>query len=351
MPTARTTDDSGLGRAFDHLAMRRSAALTGLGADGIATLETLGVQVREDRAWLEEDVELLSEVAVRDGLAPATTAWMRDLEFRPHIDSTNSALLARAAGSRIAGCVLAAEVQTAGRGRRGRTWHSPFGRNLAVSIGMAIERPVAELGALSLAVGVAVRRALLDSGLRSVELKWPNDVLLDGRKVAGILIELVRAVPPLEVVVGIGVNVGCAGRVAAHIDQSIADVAEQIARPSRNELLTRILDHVVMACRQFDEAGLAAVRDEWNDAHRYRGVRVVATPAAAGGGTAGSAPAALAGTVLDVGSAGELRIETLQGTRSFTGGEVTLRADAGDLQTPRRSSGGTAAVRWTQTAT
>ena len=334
------TDDGGLGRVFDHLARRRSTTLTTLGADDRATLLAMGVQVREDRACLDEDIELLSETAVRDGLAPPTAQWLRHLEFRAHIDSTNTALLTRATHSGISGCVLAAEVQTAGRGRRGRTWLSPFGRNLAVSVGMPIARPVSEIGALSLAVGVAVRRALIDHGLRRVELKWPNDVLLDGRKLAGILIELVRAVTPVEVVIGIGVNVGCAERVSERIDQSIADVAEQIARPSRNELLARILDHLLAACRRFDAAGFEPFREEWNDAHHYRGTYVVVTQPEVGTAAAGSvAPDAFAGRVLDVENDGALRIETAEGTRMFTGGDVTLRAARGGRGLPTRRSG------------
>lgn len=322
---AKVTDIGGLSRVFDHLATDRSAALAGLGADEMEALEAMGLQVRGSRACLDEDIELLSVANVRDGLAPATSVWLRDLDVRAHIASTNTSLLARATRGSIAGCVLAAEVQTAGRGRRGRTWLSPFGRNLAVSIGVEIERPVAEIGALSLVVGVAVRRVLVEVGLSGVALKWPNDVLLDGRKVAGILIELVRAVAPVEVVIGIGVNVGCAARIADRIDQSIADVAEQIDRPSRNELLSRMLDQVVAACRRFDKAGFEPFRREWNEMHHYRNARVVVTPTDPGEGNAKRTPAPFTGNVLDVELDGALQIETAAGVRKFTGGEVTMR--------------------------
>ena len=315
----------GLGRVFDQLATGRSAASAGLSADERDALEAMGLQIRGNRVWLEEDVELLSAAAVREGLAPATLAWLRDMDLCAHIASTNTSLLARGRCAGIAGCVLGAEVQTAGRGRRGRMWLSPFGRNLAVSIGVGIERPVAEIGTLSLVVGIAVRRALLGCGLTGVALKWPNDVLLNGRKLAGILIELVRAVPPVEVVIGIGVNVGCATRIAESIDQSVADVAEQIDRPSRNHLLARMLDEVVAACRHFDEAGFESFRTEWNEVHYYRGERVVVTPADLGEGAAANSPASYTGKVLDVAGDGALRIETADGVRSFTGGEVTLR--------------------------
>ena len=180
---------------------------------------------------------------------------------------------------------------------------------------------------MSLVVGVAVRRALVEHGLSDVALKWPNDILLDGRKLAGILIELVRASAPVEVVIGIGVNVGCAARVAARLEESIADVAEQIDGPTRNALLARILDHIVEACRGFDAAGFERFRDEWNEAHFYRGTRVVVTPAEVGDPVAGAKRSAVvSGKVLDVGPDGALRIETADGVLAFTGGEVTMRA-------------------------
>ena len=321
---------SPLGRVFDELASRRATGLCRLDADDLHTLAELGVRVVGNRACLDPDIELLSAAAVRDGLAPPTRAWLRELQVRAHIDSTNTSLLAQAERGWIAGHVLAAEVQTAGRGRRGRNWLSPFGRNLAVSVGIAVVRPVAEIGALSLVVGVAVRRALAEHGLSGVALKWPNDILLDGRKLAGILIELVRAAAPVEVVVGIGVNVGCAARVAERVDQSIADVAEQIDAPRRNALLARILDHVVAACRGFDAGGFEQFRDEWDDAHFHRGAQVVVIPADVDAADAGRKPAAsVAGRVLDVGADGALRIETADGVRAFTGGEVTMRTATG----------------------
>ena len=321
----KTCGVSGLDRVFDDLVSQGSSDLTGISAPDLAALAALGVQVKDNRALLDPDIELLSVRAIRDGLAPATASWLRDLEVRAHIDSTNTSLLAQAAQRLISGRVLAAEVQTAGRGRRGRDWLSPFARNLAVSIGIAVERPVAEIGALSLVIGVAVRRALVEHGVSGVTLKWPNDVLLDGRKLAGVLIELVRSVAPVEVVIGIGVNVGGAARVAERIDQSIADVAEQIDGSMRNTLLARILDHVVAACRGFDEAGFEPFRDEWNAVHYYRGARVVVTPTEGRPDPVKESAASFTGRVRDVGPDGALEIDTPNGVRSFTGGEVTMR--------------------------
>lgn len=317
------SDDSSdaLGRVFDRLASERSAVLAGLAREETTLLAGYGIRVAGDRAELEDDVDLLSLQGVRDALSAQIATWLKDLDVRAHIGSTNTTLLERASRERIDGCVLTAEVQTGGRGRRGRQWLSPFGRNLAVSLGFAIGRPLAEIGALSLVVGVALRRALVEAGLSGVELKWPNDVLLDGRKLAGILIELVRATAPVEVVVGIGVNVGCAGTVGSRIDQPIADVAEQLDRPSRTELLAAIVNQVVAACRDFDRRGFSGFRAEWEAAHRHRGKPVVVTLPVAGSVAGQTVP----GTALGIAADGSLRVATHDGVREFNGGEVSVR--------------------------
>lgn len=301
-----------------ELALRRCASTAGLAQADLDYLGGIGIDLTGGTARLGKGFELLRHAAIRGELTADAASWLRELDLRPSIDSTNAALLARGAKESIDGCVLAAEVQLAGRGRRGRRWLSPFGRNIAVSLGIASRRPAAEIGALSLVVGLAVRAALADCGVRGAELKWPNDVLLEGRKLAGILIELVRAAAPVEVVVGIGVNVGGAGVVAGQIDQSIADVEERVAGPVRNALLAAIVNRVVAARAQFEEAGFAPFRQPWEDAHRFQGEAVAVTLPAGGG--------VVSGTVLGIAPNGALRLETSAGVREFNSGEVTVRA-------------------------
>lgn len=301
----------------EELAEHRRASVAGLADADIEHLAALGIEVADGMARLDDDVELLSPDAIRARLSPSAASWLRELDVRASIDSTNATLVQRAANETIAGCVLAAEVQLAGRGRRGRAWLSPLGRNIALSLGLASSRPAMEIGALSLVVGLAVREALGDCGVSGVELKWPNDILLDGRKLAGILIELVRAIGPVEVVVGIGVNVGGGGVVAPRVDQAIADVAERLDDPSRNALFAAIVSRVVECCARFEDAGLAPFRASWEAAHRFQG-KVVEVTVPAGGGTA-------RGTVLGVADNGALRLETAAGVREFNSGEVTVR--------------------------
>ena len=304
-----------LGTVFEELALRREADVHWLDAAAHRQLATLGVRVHAGRATLDAAVELLAARRIREHLGAGANAWLADLGVLAHIDSTNSELVRRALTASVNGTVLMAEVQTAGRGRRGRDWRSPFARNLALSIGIRIDRSLKEIGAASLATGVAVANALGAAGVRGIALKWPNDVLLAGRKLCGILIELPRAAEPPEVVIGIGVNVGAGATVAALVDQDVADVTEQVPGVSRNALAGRVIDAVFEICRRFERDGFAAIKPEYDALHRFHGkpVRILA-------GTE-----SVAGVVAGVGFDGTLRLDTPSGIREFNGGEVSLR--------------------------
>lgn len=309
-----------LSDAFELLRLQRRANIGRLSVDDRTALQQAAVSVVGESAQVPDDVEFLDATTIQSTLAPASRAWLKVLEVVTTIPSTNAELVRRAETQSVDGAVLAAEAQTAGRGRRGREWLSPFGRNLAVSLGVAIDRPPAQVGALGLAVGLGVHDALTDLGAPGVQLKWPNDVLLDGRKVAGILVELVQLSPIVEVVVGIGVNVGCASAIASQVEQPIADVAEAVAGVSRNELLVRVIDHVLAESHAFAASSFPAMHARWRNAHRHEGKTVtVTTPTERVSGIA---------TVLP---SGALALDTVSGRREFTGGEVSVRPPGGQV--------------------
>lgn len=305
-----------LGQAFDELAHRGRASVGELTHAELRRLVASGLEVASGQARVGDDVELLREAEVRSALAPQAAAWLARLEVRAHLPSTNTALLERAQTASVDGQVLTAEVQTAGRGRRGRDWHSPFARNLAVSLGVALPRPAAEVGAFSLVVGLAVRAALADVGLREAQLKWPNDVLLEGRKLAGILIEIGGATPH-DAIVGIGVNVGGGAQVAGRVGQPVADVTERVRPPVRNRLLAAMINRLVAAKERFAAGGFAPFVAEWERAHHHQNRTVTLL-------LPGSA-APVTGTALGVNHDGALRLATAQGERAFVAGEVSLR--------------------------
>ena len=299
---------------FESLRRHRMADIARLSTNDRTLLQQAAISIEGNTAKVPDDVEFLDATTIQASLAPTTQAWLKSLEVVTTIPSTNAELVRRAETQSVNGAVLAAEVQTAGRGRRGREWLSPFGRNLAVSMGVAIDRPPAEVGALGLAVGLGVHDALADLGTPNVQLKWPNDVLLDGRKVAGILVELVRLSPIVEVVIGIGVNVGCGSAIASQVEQPIADVAEAVPGISRNQLLAGVLDHVLAESHAFAAARFPAMHARWRNAHRHEGETVtVTTPTERVSGVA---------TVLP---SGALALDTAGGRREFTGGEVSVR--------------------------
>jgi BirA family biotin operon repressor/biotin-[acetyl-CoA-carboxylase] ligase len=179
------------------------------------------------------------------------------------IDSTNAWLLqqCRAGAELPLACV--ADSQSAGRGRRGRVWHSPAGSNLYMSMGWAFENSAAELGAFSLLIGVALMRALKQIGINQAKLKWPNDVLVENKKLAGILIETQnRQDGGLAVVIGIGLNVRMTEIDRAQIDQACTDVSEWLPDAlDRNQMVALVLAECIGVCQGFPQNNAALLAE------------------------------------------------------------------------------------------
>lgn len=241
------------------------------------------------------------------------------LEVVDEIESTSTRLLEMAAANAPSGTCLAAEWQSAGRGRRGRSWVSSLGGSLTFSVLWRFERGAGHLGGLSLAVGVAAARALAAGGVDRVQLKWPNDVVVDFRKLAGILVEASgEAQGPTVAVIGIGVNYRLGDRVLGRIDQPVVDVASAVrAPPSRSLLLARLLRELSKVLQAFERRGFGSVREEWRRLHAYQGRRVRVLPA-------GEKP--FEATVHDVAPDGELVVKTDDGRKvALSSAEISLR--------------------------
>lgn len=180
-------------------------------------------------------------------------------------DSTNERLLAALNTGDIHGQVLLAEHQTAGRGRRGDRWISPPGSGLCLSLGWRFEQPPATFSALSLVVGLAITASLRELGVSSAMLKWPNDILSEGGKLAGILIEMrAEAGGPCRTVIGIGINVEMSERARALIDQPVEDFTHATGvSVSRNRLAAVLLSALARVLPQFGRDGFAVFRDDW----------------------------------------------------------------------------------------
>ncbi|WP_374498173.1 biotin--[acetyl-CoA-carboxylase] ligase [Vogesella indigofera] len=268
--------------------------------------------VRGQGYRLPAPFSLLEVAAVRAGL-DERAANVFTLALADEIDSSNTQLTTRAAQGAPHGLVLAAERQTAGRGRLGRRWQMRLGAGLTFSLLWRFDRGLSGLAGLSLVVGIAIVRALREFGV-PVALKWPNDVLLDGRKLAGILIELSGdALGPAAVVIGIGLNVAAPGEV----DQPVANLADAGCKVGRNALLAALLNQLAKVLSQFDRDGFAAFRDEWHQLAAFIGQPVRLS-------FSHGEPAD--GVAVGVDDSGALLVDGAAGRRVFHVGEVSLRA-------------------------
>jgi len=236
------------------------------------------------------------------------------------IDSTSSELLRNAGASDADLLVCCAEAQSAGRGRRGREWRSPLGGNVYFSLLKRFDSGMGALTGLSLAAGVAVVAALADCGVGEAGLKWPNDVLARGRKLAGILVELGgEFLGPCHAVIGIGINLNLPAAIVAAIDQPVIDIAALAGAappPSRNRLAGRLLARLIESLDRFCAHGFAAFAQEYARLDLLDG-KPLAVQAADG---------AHAGVGAGVDARGALRVRIGNAVRSFDSAEVSVRA-------------------------
>jgi BirA family biotin operon repressor/biotin-[acetyl-CoA-carboxylase] ligase len=221
--------------------------------------------------------------------------------------STNDLLLKERIGERAV--LLVAEEQTAGRGRRGRRWHSAPGAGITFSLARRVRRPAREIAALSLVAGVAVARALHGLGVGAARLKWPNDLVVDGAKLGGILVETRGAG---HAVIGIGLNHRRTPGLEAKVRRKLAFI-EELRPVSRSRVIRDIGLALMEALDRFDERGLDALRADWEamDAHAGQRLRV----RLADGRT-------LSGIAAGLGEDGALRIHTKRGMRTVASGRV-----------------------------
>jgi BirA family biotin operon repressor/biotin-[acetyl-CoA-carboxylase] ligase len=276
---------------------------------------------------LAQAVSMLDLDAIRRGAGVTASRFV--IETVDACDSTNTVLMKRAAEGAASGTVVAAEWQRSGRGRMGRSWHADLGGALTFSVLWRFSRGAGELAGLSLAAGVAVMRALRQLGAQDACLKWPNDVLWHGQKLAGMLIEMQGdALGPSAVVIGIGLNVRMSAAGKTRIDQPAADLETACAHPfDRSAVLGVILAQLADVLDRFSEDGFAPLREEWQRHHAHQG-RSVAVKLPTGGIEHGIA--------LGVADDGALLFQAGNAIRRLHSGELSLR-EVASARAPRSS--------------
>lgn len=245
------------------LGVSRTAVWKHLQALGELGLDIYAVPGKGYR--LASPLELLQRDAILTALTEESRALLSELELHLYLNSTNSYLSSKAFAQLPSAYACMAEYQSAGRGRRGRTWISPFAANVYLSLLWRFTMSPAAVSGLGLVTGVAVARALHQAGLRDIGLKWPNDVMWRSRKLAGTLLEMTgESFGPINVVIGVGLNVRMPLHAGAHIDQAWVDMETALGSAvSRNTMAGLLLHHLLLALQQFQATGLAPFLEEW----------------------------------------------------------------------------------------
>lgn len=231
------------------------------------------------------------------------------------VDSTNAEALRAVAQGRTAPFLVLAERQISGRGRRGRKWVSPFGENLYYSLVLRIDGGMRQLEGMSLVVGLAVMQALRKVGVFSAGLKWPNDVLVGNKKVAGILLELVGDPADVcHVVLGIGINVNM--QVAEEVDQQWTSIRLETGQScNRNALAVELSDQLETYIKRQQAGGFSVLQAEWEENHLWQGQSVSLI----------AGVSQIDGVVLGIDNQGALRLMVNGVEKVFSGGELSLR--------------------------
>lgn len=219
--------------------------------------------------------EPLDAEKIRMHLSPVGLELCGRISVHESLESTNTWLAGHLRDDKAViqgGEVCLAEMQTGGRGRRGRSWQSPSGGNLYLSLAWRAMRENRDSGAATLAIGVAAADALNAMSGARIGLKWPNDLYVDKRKLGGILVELVSRGRDRYWVIGIGINLR-----APQLDVDAAPQPAGLtefwpdAGRHRNRLAGTVVDYILQACMRYEEAGFAALQDRWADYDLTRG--------------------------------------------------------------------------------
>ena len=290
----------------------------------IKKFSELGLEIHSVRGKgyrLTSPLDLLKQESIVSSLGHEASSFIEELEVLHTTESTNSYVL-----ERIQNCpdyvkrgkynAVLAEYQTAGKGRRGRTWVSPFGKNIYLSLACQMELENSGIDGISLVSGLAVGRALKSLGTEEVGIKWPNDIVLNNKKLAGILLELQGDVTGVcNLVVGVGINVQCTEEEMCSVNQPWTDLSAAGEAADRNQLAGSLIGHLIAALEEFQQKGFTPFMEEWNLHDITLGQAVVIS----------SSSRQWQGIAKGINNQGALLLDTGNGMESFSGGEVSLR--------------------------
>lgn len=296
--------------------------------NAIKSAQDAGVRIFSVRGkgyQLPRAIHLLSSSALKAAGLPASLSPL--VEIHPVLDSTNQHLRKQLSVPPVQNRIVACNLQTAGRGRRGRQWQSQLGESLTFSIAWQFQCGAAALTGLSLSIGTALIHALHQLGYNQTALKWPNDIVVPTnsgiKKLAGILIELQGDLEgPSTAIIGIGLNLALTQQTQDSIDQPVTDLAqlqsnEDVINPNR--ILATLLQSIIPKLSQYEKLGFISDKPDWleHDAFKGNSLTIIQTNGNQ-----------VTGKMHDLSDDGALILQTEQGLMRFFAGEVSLRAFA-----------------------
>lgn len=270
---------------------------------------------------LDAPLTLLNRSRILKHLGDAAVDFRDRLHLLDEVDSTNRRLAELVAQMKsVDGVTCLAETQSGGRGRRGRAWVATPYHNLMFSMAWQFPGGPGLVSGLSLAAGLAALQALEEYGVDGAGLKWPNDVLWDGRKLAGLLADVQgESAGPTQVILGVGVNAYIGREDAERIDQPWVDLRNILGETTdRNRLAALLIRHLRRMFQVFTEKGFAPFREEWVSRHLYHGQRVRLI----------QGDREFLGTVEGIDENGGLIVHLGKGRQVFHSGEISMRGTA-----------------------
>jgi len=266
---------------------------------------------------LSRSIEFLDKQLLLSRMRSPAVKILNKLEIFEEIDSTNKYLLESPEISDRHACVILAEYQTQGRGRRGNSWISPFGSGINLSVSWHFEQPVESLTRLSLAAGSAVVRVLTSMGFDGIGLKWPNDIFFQGKKLGGLLIEMRgETAGPCDVVIGLGLNFAFPLGFEGKIEQPWIDlVSIKDSRPSRNHIVAELISEVMLLFDSYVNIKAEDIINEWQQYDCMRGKKAKLKLQGK----------KIHGLVMGIDNDGALLMSVDNRIQKYTAGEISLR--------------------------
>lgn len=288
----------------------------------IKQLKSFGLIINAKRGKgyrLNNPVELLSENKIRKALSARCNKYFHSIDILFNTTSTNSYLFKRIDSDLIRGQVVLAEYQSQGKGRRGNKWLSPLASGIYLSIAWQLDKSPTVLGLLSLYIGVAIIRALKTLNINTVGLKWPNDILIDNKKLGGVLLEMRgESGGPVDVVIGVGLNYDLPEEMISSIDQPVTDICHHSQqRLSRNKIAASLISNIFEVLDSMQTETDLVLLNEWRqyDCCKNEYVRLILP---------GSK---IQGRLEGVDDQGSLLICVNGKTQHFSSGEISLRVE------------------------